>query len=141
METVGNTSVEVSECAMSSETQHFWYRNALDISPAITQPEGIKWWMFLSLFTAWLTVYLVTMKGIKSSGKVVYFTALFPYLVLTIFFIRGITLKGAGAGLAHMFYPKVRMDYETCIFAYHVEAAYVHIFKVMEPKYLTVRMT
>ena len=39
--------------------------------------------------------------------KVVYFTSMFPYLVLTIFFIRGITLKGASAGLAHMYTPKV----------------------------------
>jgi solute carrier family 6 amino acid/orphan transporter-like 15/16/17/18/20 len=38
---------------------------------------------------------------------VVYFTALFPYVVLTIFFFRGVTLKGAGAGLAHMLYPQV----------------------------------
>ena len=52
-------------------------------------------------------IYLIIMKGIESSGNVVYFTALFPYIVMTIFFIRGITLKGAGAGLAHMFYPKV----------------------------------
>ena len=47
------------------------------------------------------------MKGIQSSGYVLYFTALFPYIVLTIFFIRGITLPGAFAGLAHMFQPKV----------------------------------
>ena len=33
--------------------------------------------------------------------------AIFPYIVLTIFFFRGITLKGATAGLAHMFTPKV----------------------------------
>lgn len=39
--------------------------------------------------------------------QVVYFTSLFPYIVLTIFFIRGITLKGAGAGLVHMYTPKV----------------------------------
>ena len=52
-------------------------------------------------------IYLIIMKGIESSGKVVYFTALFPYIVMTIFFIRGITLKGAGAGLSHMFSPKV----------------------------------
>ena len=46
-------------------------------------------------------------QGIASSGKVVYFTAMFPYVVLTIFFFRGITLKGATAGLSHMFTPKV----------------------------------
>lgn len=40
--------------------------------------------------------------------QVVYFTSMFPYLVLTIFFVRGITLKGASEGLAHMFRPKVK---------------------------------
>ena len=37
-----------------------------------------------------------------------YFTALFPYIVLIIFFIRGVTLEGAGAGVEHMFKPDVR---------------------------------
>lgn len=32
---------------------------------------------------------------------------MFPYLVLTIFFIRGITLEGAGAGIAHMYTPEM----------------------------------
>ena len=50
------------------------------------------------------------MKGIQSSGKVVYFTAIFPYIVLTIFFLRGVTLPGAFAGLHHMFQPKVKVD-------------------------------
>lgn len=39
--------------------------------------------------------------------QVVYFTSMFPYLVLTIFFIKGLTLKGASAGLIHMYTPKV----------------------------------
>lgn len=45
-------------------------------------------------------------KGIASSGKVVYVTATFPYIVLVIFFFRGITLKGMGDGLIHLFTPK-----------------------------------
>lgn len=32
---------------------------------------------------------------------------MFPYIVLTIFFVTGITLEGAPEGLAHMFRPKV----------------------------------
>lgn len=32
---------------------------------------------------------------------------MFPYIVLTIFFVTGITLEGASEGLAHMFRPKV----------------------------------
>lgn len=46
----------------------------------------------------------------SSFFQVVYFTSMFPYLVLTIFFIRGITLTGASAGLAHMYTPKVTID-------------------------------
>ncbi|XP_012941506.2 sodium-dependent neutral amino acid transporter B(0)AT1 [Aplysia californica] len=64
--------------------------------------------MLLCHIFAWIVIYLCICKGIKSSGKVVYFTATFPYIVLTIFFIRGITLEGAVDGLAHMFTP--RMD-------------------------------
>ncbi|XP_060687935.1 sodium- and chloride-dependent neutral and basic amino acid transporter B(0+)-like [Hemiscyllium ocellatum] len=39
------------------------------------------------------------LKGIKSSGKVVYFTAIIPYVVVTILLIRGVTLEGASKGI------------------------------------------
>ncbi|XP_065093884.1 sodium-dependent neutral amino acid transporter B(0)AT3 isoform X3 [Ochlerotatus camptorhynchus] len=98
---------DLPECERSSETAYFWYRTTLDASPSIEQPEGFKWWIVLCLLLSWTVVFFIVMKGIQSSGKVVYFTSLFPYIVLTIFFIRGITLKGAGAGLMHMYTPKV----------------------------------
>lgn len=34
------------------------------------------------LLLAWIIVFLCLSKGVQSSGKVVYFTALFPYVVL-----------------------------------------------------------
>lgn len=102
-----NGTVEVEECARSSETAYFWYRTTLDAAPSMDEPGGLKWWIVLCLFLSWTIVFFIVMKGIQSSGKVVYFTSLFPYIVLTIFFIRGITLRGASAGLIHMYTPKV----------------------------------
>ncbi|ETN67077.1 solute carrier family 6 (neurotransmitter transporter), invertebrate [Anopheles darlingi] len=98
---------DIEECERSSETAYFWYRTTLDAAPSIDETGGFKWWIVLCLMLSWTVVFFIVMKGIQSSGKVVYFTSLFPYIVLTIFFIRGITLKGAGAGLMHMYTPKV----------------------------------
>ncbi|XP_057325317.1 sodium- and chloride-dependent transporter XTRP3 isoform X1 [Microplitis mediator] len=98
---------EIEECAKSSSTAYFWYRVTLDASPSIEEGMDLKWWIVLCLLLSWITVFFIVMKGIQSSGKIIYFTSLFPYIVLTIFFIRGITLKGAGVGLQHMYIPEV----------------------------------
>lgn len=130
--TIGNVTVE--ECEKSSSTAYFWYRQTLDAAPNIEDNGGFKWWIVLCLLIAWTVVFFIVMKGIQSSGKVkschisiylkinfplvlqvIYFTSLFPYIVLTIFFIRGITLKGAGAGLMHMYTPKIEMLIEPSV--------------------------
>jgi solute carrier family 6 amino acid/orphan transporter-like 15/16/17/18/20 len=84
-----NTTAIITECDLSSETQYFWYRTALGISDGIGDFGGIRYWMLLCLIFAWVIIFFIIMKGVQSSGKVVYFTALFPYVVMTIFFIRG----------------------------------------------------
>ncbi|KAK3876072.1 hypothetical protein Pcinc_019084 [Petrolisthes cinctipes] len=161
---------EVRECAKSSPTEYFWYRETLDISPDINHPEKFNWKIGVCLLVAWVLTYLCMAKGIASSGKVrkarigcsgvdldwdengrvrqgskeerlqettdktsprgltthnpktrnekkvrrasgkkqepvVYVTAPFPYLVLVIFFVRGITLPGMENGLKHLFTP------------------------------------
>jgi len=66
---------------------------------------GLKWELVLCLAAAWFIVCLSLIKGVQSSGKVVYFTALFPYLVLTILLINGVMLDGAAKGIEFYVYP------------------------------------
>ena len=39
-----------------------------------------------------------------------YFSSIFPYVVLLCFLVRGLMLDGASEGIVHMFYPKVREE-------------------------------
>ena len=50
-------------------------------------------------------MFAIIYKGIESSGRAVYFTSTFPYVVLTVMVIRGVTLPGAGEGLRYYLVP------------------------------------
>ncbi|KAM6974334.1 inactive sodium-dependent neutral amino acid transporter B(0)AT3 [Tautogolabrus adspersus] len=93
------------ECQRSSPVSYFWYRETLNITPDIETSGSPQWWLVICLASAWCVVYICLIKGIKSMGKAVYVTATFPYLVLTIFLIRGLTLPGATDGLLYLFTP------------------------------------
>ncbi|KAM4687981.1 sodium- and chloride-dependent transporter XTRP3 [Discoglossus pictus] len=103
----GNLSAYVEECEKCSPTQYFWYRETLNISPSISDNGTIQWEQAVCLVLAWFAVYLCILRGPESTGKVVYVTALLPYLVLLIYLVRGLTLHGAVNGLAFMFTPKL----------------------------------
>uniref|UniRef100_A0A674B047 Transporter n=1 Tax=Salmo trutta TaxID=8032 RepID=A0A674B047_SALTR len=102
-----NKTGPVEECERATPTQYFFYRETLDISGSIEENGGIHMGQALCLLLAWIIVYLFIVKGVKSTGKVVYFTATFPYLVLIIYLIRGVTLHGAINGVKYMFTPKM----------------------------------
>ncbi|XP_041810742.1 sodium-dependent neutral amino acid transporter B(0)AT3-like [Chelmon rostratus] len=93
------------ECEKSTAVNYFWYRETLNITPDIEISGSMQWWLVVCLATAWCVVYICFIKGIESMGKAVYVTATFPYLVLTIFLIRALTLPGATDGLVYLFTP------------------------------------
>lgn len=60
----------------------------------------------LCLLLAWVIVCAVLVGGVASAGKVAYFTALFPYVVLVTLLIRGVTLDGAVQGILFFVRPQ-----------------------------------
>ncbi|XP_061183688.1 sodium- and chloride-dependent glycine transporter 1-like [Saccostrea echinata] len=100
---IKNTSLSDHKVTASEE---FWQNEVLQITKGIEDLGTIRWELLICLALAWIVVFLCLCKGVKSSGRVVYVTATFPYLVLIILFIRGVTLPGAGAGIYFYLVPE-----------------------------------
>ncbi|XP_075218410.1 sodium- and chloride-dependent taurine transporter-like isoform X2 [Lycorma delicatula] len=83
----------------------YWERKVLGISKGIDDVGDLQWELAGSLLVVWILVYLCVRNGIKTSGKVVYFTAIFPYFMLTVLLVRGVTLDGASEGIKFYLKP------------------------------------
>ncbi|KAM4740548.1 sodium- and chloride-dependent GABA transporter 2-like isoform 2-T2 [Anableps anableps] len=83
----------------------FWERRVLGISQGIEEIGSLRWELVLCLLLAWIICYFCVWKGVRSTGKVVYFTATFPYVMLVVLLARGLSLPGAMDGLAFYLYP------------------------------------
>uniref|UniRef100_A0A667ZDL7 Transporter n=1 Tax=Myripristis murdjan TaxID=586833 RepID=A0A667ZDL7_9TELE len=90
---------------MRSPVIEFWERKVLRLSGGLDEPGDISYEMVLCLIVTWIVVYFCIWKGVKSTGKVVYFTALFPYLVLVVLLAHGVTLPGALNGIVYYLKP------------------------------------
>ncbi|KAM9409611.1 sodium- and chloride-dependent GABA transporter 2-like isoform 2-T2 [Pholidichthys leucotaenia] len=108
----------------TSPVREFWERRILNLTPAIGDFGNMRWELVLCLLLSWVICYFCVWKGVKSTGKVVYFTATFPYVMLFVLLIRGLTLPGAIDGIKFYMYPdssrlsdpQVWMDAGTQIF-------------------------
>lgn len=89
-----------------SPTEDFYERSLLNKTNGIDEPGLLKWDLSLLLMMCWILVYFCIWKGPKLTGKVVYFTALFPYVVLLILLVRGLTLPGAIDGILYFIVPR-----------------------------------
>ncbi|XP_030009834.1 sodium- and chloride-dependent GABA transporter 2-like [Sphaeramia orbicularis] len=93
-----NTSLPVVE---------FWQRRVLKISGGIEDVGSLRWELVLCLILTWVICYFCVWKGIRSTGKAAYFTATFPFIMLFVLLIRGVTLPGAVDGILYYLYPDI----------------------------------
>ncbi|KAJ8395072.1 hypothetical protein AAFF_G00035280 [Aldrovandia affinis] len=107
--TIGNSTFGNMTCEEladgSSPIIEFWENKVLNISEGLDHPGTINWQLLLCLTATWIMVYFCVWKGVKSTGKIVYFTATFPYVVLIILLVRGVTLPGAYDGIMYYIKP------------------------------------
>ncbi|TVK90544.1 Sodium- and chloride-dependent GABA transporter 2 [Bagarius yarrelli] len=99
-----NTSDSIPD-KITSPVVEFWERRILGLSGGIEEIGNVRWELALCLLLAWTICYFCVFNGVKSTGKVVYFTATFPYLMLIVLLVRGLTLPGAASGITFYLYP------------------------------------
>uniref|UniRef100_A0A8C1DRP9 Transporter n=1 Tax=Cyprinus carpio carpio TaxID=630221 RepID=A0A8C1DRP9_CYPCA len=104
---VGNCSTGFPGNAthLQSASQQFFDHKVLEVTTGIEHAGGIRWELFGLLVLAWAIVYLCIFKGVKSTGKVVYFTATFPYFILFALLINNVQLPGAKDGILFFLMP------------------------------------
>ncbi|KAL6114201.1 uncharacterized protein ACO6RY_05024 [Pungitius sinensis] len=109
-----NTWNEVGNCSsgfpgnsthLQSASQQFFDHRLLEKTRGIEESGGIRWELFGYLILSWVIVYFCIFKGVKSTGKVVYFTAVFPYFILIALLINNVQLPGAKDGMLYFVTP------------------------------------
>ncbi|XP_021354575.1 sodium-dependent dopamine transporter-like isoform X2 [Mizuhopecten yessoensis] len=88
-----------------SSEEEFWQYKVLDISSGFLDFGSIKGHLALCLLITWIIVYLCVIKGIRSTGKVVYVTATLPYILLAVILVRSLTLPGSVDGVIFFLKP------------------------------------
>ncbi|VCW69489.1 unnamed protein product [Gulo gulo] len=90
----------------TSPAEEFYTRHVLQIhrSKGLQDLGGISWQLTLCIMGIFAVIYFSIWKGVKMSGKVVWVTATFPYIILSVLLVRGATLPGAWRGV--LFYLK-----------------------------------
>ncbi|XP_068633500.1 sodium-dependent serotonin transporter-like [Battus philenor] len=92
----------------TTPAKEFFERNVLEQhkSNGLDDMGPIKPSLALCVFGVFVLVYFSLWKGVRSAGKVVWVTALAPYVVLLILLARGVTLPGATEGIRYYLTPE-----------------------------------
>ncbi|XP_060516170.1 sodium- and chloride-dependent glycine transporter 1-like isoform X2 [Cylas formicarius] len=99
-------------------TAEYFREYVLGIGDATWENFGkMHWELFGCLIFSWAVCYMCVLKGVKTSGKAVYFTVPFPYVILTALVIQGAILEGAVDGIKLFLLPDWKKLLEVDVWA------------------------
>uniref|UniRef100_A0A1I8EKJ6 Uncharacterized protein n=1 Tax=Wuchereria bancrofti TaxID=6293 RepID=A0A1I8EKJ6_WUCBA len=111
-----NSTIAINESnqlngKLRTPSEEFFLFNVLEenYSSGFNDLGGIKPSLALCLTIVFILVYFALWKGPRSSGKCVWVTATAPYIILSVLFVRGITLPGASVGIYYYLMPNFKM--------------------------------
>ncbi|XP_074600060.1 sodium- and chloride-dependent GABA transporter 1-like [Brevipalpus obovatus] len=91
----------------TNPVKEFWSGAVLKRSSGLGDFGEIRVPLAITLGIVWIACYFCIWKGVKWTGKIVYFTAIFPYVLLLILLAEGIMLPGASEGIKYYLYPNL----------------------------------
>ncbi|XP_046356613.2 sodium- and chloride-dependent glycine transporter 2-like [Haliotis rufescens] len=100
-----NTTERVSNAFDHTSTEQFFQYKALGVSSGIEDLGSMQAHLVICWFITCVAIFLCIVKGIKSFGKVLYVTALMPYVLLLVLLVRSCTMPGAVDGILFYLTP------------------------------------
>ncbi|XP_037076970.1 sodium-dependent dopamine transporter-like [Pollicipes pollicipes] len=102
-----NCSVQANISSGRSPSQEFFSRAVLETYKSeeydlLGPPRPA---LVVCVALVYTVLYMCLFKGIKSSGRVVWITALMPYVIIIILLLRGVVLPGAAEGVKFYLQP------------------------------------
>ncbi|KAM8791837.1 orphan sodium- and chloride-dependent neurotransmitter transporter NTT5 [Rhynchonycteris naso] len=106
-----NSSNFDPECEQTTSTVYFWYRQVLKVTDEIEIGGLPVVHLSISLIVTWFLICISMIKGLKSTGKMLYVLVVLPYIILSVVLIRSLMLKGAAFGIRTFLAVKVSSLY------------------------------
>ncbi|XP_045433095.1 orphan sodium- and chloride-dependent neurotransmitter transporter NTT5 isoform X1 [Pipistrellus kuhlii] len=95
------------ECSRTASTTYFWYRHVLRTTDEIELGGLPAMHLCISLLVTWLIICISLVRGLKSTGKMLYVSVLLPYIIFVCVLIRSLMLKGADFGIRSLLAAQV----------------------------------
>lgn len=108
-DSIKNILNQSDSASTQSSVNEFWKLNVLRQSDGLHDLGEIRWELAGCLALAWIVCYFCIFKGIKWTGRIVYFTSTFPYILLSILLVKGLSLDGAWSGIKYLIIPNWKL--------------------------------